>query len=168
MSYFNGGQYLLVLFSLLFLTQVYATRYNFQMVKRPITNRAQPINCPANLPAEGFLKEAGCTTIRTLEYGLFSPCCDMKEACYARCGVTKFECENQFRMCMRGFCPQMTQNPPKVCNTVWGFPSGSGFADMNLDRAEDFSCDAFLKAQLNAKCSGVHLGSPMMANPYIY
>ncbi|ORX91376.1 hypothetical protein K493DRAFT_378852 [Basidiobolus meristosporus CBS 931.73] len=159
---------IVVLFSLLLFAQARFSQFHLQTVKRPITNRAQPINCPSNLPPQGFLKDAGCSAIRTLENGLFSPCCDLKETCYSRCGVTKFECENQFRMCMRGFCPQITQNPPKDCNTVWGFPTGSGFADMNLDRAEDFSCDAFLNAQLTAKCPGVLLGSPVVTNPYVY
>lgn len=37
----------------------------------------------------------------------FTTCCDVHDACYATCGISKDHCENDFKRCMQRMCKEI-------------------------------------------------------------
>ncbi|KAK9761322.1 hypothetical protein K7432_013858 [Basidiobolus ranarum] len=111
---------------------------------------AQPISCPSALPSGGWLSNIGCESIRKESNGAYAPCCDLKDICYATCGASKYTCENQFRLCMRGFCPIANVELPVDCVTI--YQNATVFAERKLGRAKDFSCETYINTQRNNGC----------------
>ncbi|KAK9761414.1 hypothetical protein K7432_013702 [Basidiobolus ranarum] len=121
-----------------------------------------PLFCPEVPGVVEYLSgvQAGCGMIKANDRGLFTLCCDLHDQCYGRCGVTKFECENEFRQCMYGLCPEFARRNAALnwgdinrCDAYWSQFGGTAWALWRIGRAQDFSCDAFETAQRNAGCS---------------
>ncbi|ORX99590.1 hypothetical protein K493DRAFT_335705 [Basidiobolus meristosporus CBS 931.73] len=120
-----------------------------------------PLFCPEVPDAVQYQSgvNAGCGMIKANDQGLFSLCCDLHDQCYSRCGVTKFECENEFRQCMYGLCPEFARRNVvnnwgdiNKCDSYWSQFGGTAWALWRIGQAQDFSCDAFETAQRKAGC----------------
>ncbi|KAK9720811.1 hypothetical protein K7432_003875 [Basidiobolus ranarum] len=155
----------LTLFTGLLVGLAHLTGYtNGQFVSSGLTgpppfNFNPPLVCPGTLLTNiSYIDNMGCARIRLSDDGLFIPCCELKEKCYATCGMTKLLCEEQFRHCMYTLCPTyFTRHPdegsPEMCAQYWGRMGGIGAYVWKLSQAKDFSCSAFESAQMRSRCN---------------
>jgi len=83
----------------------------------------------------------GCSVPPALRQGLgdysqFEPCCDLHDACYQACGISKALCESEFRRCMKRQCAQDTE-----CSSL---------ADLFAMGTTMFGCQGYVELQKDA------------------
>lgn len=74
-------------------------------------------------------------------------CCDLHDACYSVCNITRSHCDNDFRRCLKRQCGEVLQSVEGCGNTA---------ATMSM-AADSFGCSAFQSAQA-AACRCVAAG----------